>query len=456
MKLNLKIVAAAAAVAMMGTGVAQAAADVGVTPAGTYYYSKEGLTLTGTGAVALPDIYITLGNNLTQNDDIYITLPGTVSIPSGAGVVSCLLGGSAIGYIGTVSGGWNFRVTAVGGVVLGDTCTFTGLAVQGGSLANSTGTLNYEARRFLTGQLVDSASSSTSIVVKSQFAISTQQKLNGVIDVYKDRLAFTDDETVAPGDGASPADQADTLNFSTVVDGDVTFTGPVVTTTQQLVTIADDFNWTDSNGNGTCTTAELAAGISGYAGWSVDGTSTCSQLVLTSASAVDTANQGYFFVPGDVILDPVDWTGAVTFSYSLGAVSGTTSLTWDPGVWTINGAQVYIQYMPYGDNIGRIIYAANRGPINATATADVWYEGTKFKCDIGAVNANTVNKLSTVIDTCIISAHGITSGKVAILLTFTAPDKDIEVYSAYNVDGNDRGTVVNTSNGRSFYYGLGL
>ncbi len=49
-----------------------------------------------------------------------------------------------------------------------------------------------------------------------------------------------------------------------------------------------------------------------------------------------------------------------------------------------------------------------------------------------------------------------TSGKVAILLTFTAPDKDIEVYSAYNVGGNDRGTVVNTSNGRTFFYGTGF
>ena len=38
-----------------------------------------------------------------------------------------------------------------------------------------------------------------------------------------------------------------------------------------------------------------------------------------------------------------------------------TGQAWDPGIWTINGAQVYIQYMPYGTNISRIIYAANRG-----------------------------------------------------------------------------------------------
>ena len=40
-------------------------------------------------------------------------------------------------------------------------------------------------------------------------------------------------------------------------------------------------------------------------------------------------------------------------------------------------------------------------------------------------------------------------------LTATAPERDIEVYSAYNVGGSDRGTVINTSNGRTFWYGTG-
>jgi hypothetical protein len=66
-----------------------------------------------------------------------------------------------------------------------------------------------------------------------------------------------------------------------------------------------------------------------------------------------------------------------------------------------------------------------------------------------------VTNLSGAIDTCV-AAQGIVTGKVAILLTFIAPDSDIEVYSAYNKDGVDRGTVVNTSNGRSFFYGTGV
>ena len=449
MKLNRTIVAATAAVAMMSSGAAFAAASIGVTPAGTYTYSKEGLALSGTSPVALPDIVVTFGNNLTYQDDIYISLPGTVSVaatPSPTLVV-CAPATSAVGYVTTVNGGWNFRVTSVSGVNIGDSCTFSGLAVQGASLANSNGVLNYQANRFTTGQLVDSASSSTSIVVVSQFALSVQQALNGEIDVYANRLAFTTAETVAPG--ATNSD--DTLNFSTTIDANgTTFTGPVVTVTDTDVTIENgSFDWTDTaSPAGTC----FDSGLVGFAGWTVQTGSTCNSLIL-DGPATATVNTGTFTVPGNKILSPADWTGKVTWSYFLGSAtnSATTTLNWDPGVWTINGAQVYIQYMPYGTGISRIVYAANSGVINADGTVDVIANGSTTTCNLGAVSAKTVTQLSAVIDACVAGA-GIGSGRVAFLLTFTAPDVDIEVYSAYNVGGSDRGTVVNTSNGRGLTY----
>ena len=454
MKLNLKIVAATAAVAMMSSGAAYAAASVGVSPAGTYTYSKEGLTLTGNGAVALPDIVVTFGNNLTYQDDIYITLPGVTSVAPAVtpGLVTCSVAGSAVGYVTTVANGWNFRVTAITGVTIDDTCTFSGLSVTGGSLANGAGTLEYRANRFGTGQLVDSASSSSSIVVKSQYGIAVQQALNATIDVYQDRLAFTEDELVGAGAAAVPANQADTLQFTTTVDGNGTvFTGPTVTTTGQTVTINGDFNWTDTAlPAGTC----FDSGLVGFAGWSVATTSTCASAILVGPTT-NTTQDGYFFVPGTKILNPTDWTGQVEWSYSLGSVTGKTGLNWDPGIWDINGAQVYIQYMPYGEGISRIVYAANTGLINADVTGDIYYNGSVITCNLGNTMGRRVTQLSAALDACVAGA-GIESGRVAILLTFTAPDKDIEVYSAYNVGGSDRGTVVNTSNGRSFFYGLGF
>ena len=266
MKFNLKIVAATAAVAMMSAGAAQAAATIGVSPAGSYTYSKEGLTLSGTTGVTLPDIVVTFGNNLTNNDDIFITLPGVVSlglVVTPASIV-CSIPGNAVGYVTTVNGGWNFRVTAVTGVSIGDSCTFSGLRVQGASLGGTAGVLNYQANRTVTAQIVDSASSATSIFVKSQFALTTSQKLNGIINVYDDRLTFVDAETVAPGFGNSE----DTLNFATTVDANATtFTGPVVTTTAVSVKIDGDFAWVDANGNGTCSATEFDAAID-YADYS--------------------------------------------------------------------------------------------------------------------------------------------------------------------------------------------
>jgi hypothetical protein len=451
MKFNLKIVAATAAVAMMSAGAAQAAATIGVSPLGSYTYSKEGLILSGTTGVALPDIVVTFGNNLTNNDDIFITLPGVVSLPLTVVPTSivCSIPGNAVGYVTTVNAGWNFRVTAVTGVSIGDTCTFSGLRVQGASLGGTAGVLNYQANRTVTAQIVDQASSATSIFVKSQYALTVDEALNGQINVYDDRLSFVDAETVAPGDG----NFEDTLNFSTTEDADgTTFTGPTVVTDDVVATIDGDFEWVDSDGDGSCEQGEFDSAIS-YGSFSADASSTCNQLVWNGTPGDDT-HEGYFEVPGDVILNPVDWVGNIEWTYSLGSNSGTTGQAWDPGLWDINGAQVYIQYMPYGSGIGRIIYAANSGAINADATADVYYDGSVTRCDLGGVASKTVTQLSAAIDTCALSALGsATSGKVAILLTFTAPDKDIEVYSAYNVNNSDRGTVVNSSQGRSFFYG---
>jgi hypothetical protein len=465
MKLNLKIVAAVGAVTMMSSSVAFAAASITVPPPGLYTYSKEGLSLTTAAGVALPDITVTFGNNLTYQDDILITLPGTVSVaavPSPTLVV-CAPATSAVGYVTTVAGGWNFRVTSVTGVNLGDSCTFSGLQVTPASLSTATGEIDYKALRFQTGQLVDQANTKNAIQVKSQFALTTQQKLNGIIDVNADRKTFAALETVAPGAAAAPAGYLnDTLNFTTTVDGSgLVFTAPTVAPTATKIEIVGDWSWVDGSDTGaTCDLAEFGAVLNGYAGWTASSSSDCSKLVLNQTyplAANTTAMTGFVDIPGTVALNPTDWVGTVEWSYVLtgGSATGKTGLTWDPGAWTINGAQVYIQYMPWGTNISRIIYAANSGVQTGSVTGTIYYNGNTYTCNLGSAPAKTVTELSGPVNTCVANA-GITSGKVAILLTFTAPDKDIEVYSAYNVGGDDRGTVVNTSNGRTFFYGTGF
>jgi len=458
MKFNLKVIAATAAVAMMGTGVAHAQATIAVSPAGTYTYSQEGLALKGAAPEVLPNIVVTFGNNLTYQDDIYITLSGGVIsiaptvVPT---LVVCTTAGPtppSLGYVSTVSGGWSFRVTSVAGISFGDSCTFSGLAVQAASLANNVGgTLNYQANRFVTGQLVDNASNSSSVVVKSQFDWTVVTPLNGEIDVYQNRYAFTLAESIPNG----TTNEDDTLVFTSYVNGGgiglAQFTGPTVTATSQILTISGDFSWVDTDGDG-CELTEFGARLLTFVDYAAVTGSDCTKVVL-NGTAANTSEAGYFNVPGNpMILSPTDYTASMAWTYSYGAATGSKSdSSQDPGAWGINGAQVYIQYMPYGTGVSRIVYVANSGVIEADAVADIFYAGGKFSCDFGAIPSKTVTQLSSVLDACV-AAEGITSGKIAILVTFTAPDVDIEMYSAYNVGGNDRGTVVNTSNGRGLTY----
>jgi len=485
MKLNLKIVAASAAVAMMSSGAAFAAATITTTPASNTY-SKEGLALSGASAVNLPVIRVTFGNNLTYQDDILITLPGVSPVAPAnlAGLVACYsstgapLSGTAVGYVQLIPGGWNFRVTDITGVTIGSYCDF-GTAVAPGnylqvtasSLAAAAGSkLTYQANRGLTTPtvIVDGpVSTATGIEVLSQFAIKADTKLNGIINVYTDRKDFFDAETVAPGAGV----KQDTLKFSTFTLGSPpvgTWTAPTVTPTAAVATITGDFSWVDGTDTDTTCDADefpTAVVITPVAPaltvpWAIDTTkSNCQQLVLTQTGAiVDSAFTGYFAVSGTKTLNATDYVGNIEWTYGLTAspaTTGKTGLAWDPGAWTINGAQVYIQYMPYGTGLSRIVYAANDGVLNPDVTADITANGSTFSCALGTAPAKTVTNLSGAIDTCV-AAKGIVTGKVAILLTFIAPDQDIEVYSAYNAGGTDRGTVVNTSNGRSFFYGTGV
>lgn len=448
---------AAVAIAATGPVAAHAAAAIGVSPAGTYTYSSEGLALTGAVAVALPDVRITLGNNLAQNDDIFITLPSITPAIAGAGLVVCDAAGSAIGYIDTVKDGWHFRVTAVGGVVLGEQCTFSGLHAVAASLSGSPGVLYYRARRFITEQLLDQAESASSIVVRSQFGLSLHWPLNGIVDVYSDRLAFAAAESQPPGSAVADPKLADTLNYTVTRDGfGTTFTGPTVTTTRTTLEIDGDFQWVDSADPGPeCTPGEFPTRIPKLGAWYVVGpTSNCRHLELynTDASGTDEV-QGYFLAPGWTILNPTDYTGRVRWDYHLvsdESAASTRSEDWDPGEWTINGTQVYVPYLPYGEGMRRMVHAANRGVHEARARADLYYGGETSRCFLGTLPAAAVTDLSAAIDQCVQDIFHAVAGKVSVRITFTARDRDIEVHSAYTVDGKDLGTVVNSSNGRAF------
>ena len=468
MKARGTFIAAATLIGLAGSVPAHAAAGIGTSPATAYTFSSEGLGLAGDANVTLPDIVVTLGNNLTYQDDVLLVLSGVTPVaptPTPT-LVTCQTTPTAIGYVTTITGGWAFRVTSVAGISIGELCVFKGLKVKAQSLAGSSGTLIYNALRFQTGQVVDSAANPVggdppAISVRSQFAIAPVQKLNGVVDVDADRKSFASPETVAPGNAGSVL-LNDTLNFTTSVDANgVVFSPPTVAPFLTRLEIVGDWAWLESgDSNSTCDAAEFGGVLNGYAGWTVNETSSCQKLVLDQGYplvANTTPVSGYVDVPGTVPLNPTDWVGTAQWNYYLtgnSALTGTTRIDWDPGAWTINGAQVYIQYLPYGANLSRIVYVANSGVEPATVSGTVYHDGNTHECALGVAGPRAVTEFTGAVDACVAGA-GVASGRVALRLTAAAPERDIEVYSAYNVGGNDRGTVVNTSNGRTFWYGTG-
>ena len=470
MKLHRGLLAVAAAAAAMFSGVVQAAASIAVPAPGLYTYSQEGLALSGTVAVTLPDVIVTVGNNLTYQDDILITLAGTASLVPDVTptLVACTgAGSSAVGYVSLVPNGWKFRVTDVSGITLGASCTFSGLKVTAASLSSTSGVLAYQANRGLTTPTVvvdGPVTSGPVIVAKSQFDIAVATKLNGIINIYAARNVFFGAETIPPGNLPPPNGvRADTFNFNTFNFGNpavATWTGPTVVPKSNSITVSGDFSWVDgTDTDTTCDADEFLVRINGYVGWSIGPASDCLKLVLTQIPPVgDWQAAGYFFVPGDIVLNPTDYAGSVEWGYELSTDSGvksSASRAFDPGAWTLNASQVYIQYLPYGRDLSRIVYAANRGAAPVPVTADITANGSRFTCSLGNARQQSVTMLSLLLDVCVFR-QGITQGNVAILLTFVAPEQDIEVYSAYVTGSGDRGTVVNTSNGRSFFYGTGV
>lgn len=120
-------------------------------------------TATAPSVIDLPEVTVTFGNNLTYQDDILITLAGAevkFGSPSPA-AESCLASGSPafpVGYVTVGLNYWNFRVTSVGGILIDDKCTFRNLKITKASLGSSCEVkASYSAKRFMTGNVVDSA-----------------------------------------------------------------------------------------------------------------------------------------------------------------------------------------------------------------------------------------------------------------------------------------------------------
>jgi hypothetical protein len=453
------------ALALAGASAGAFAADI-ATGTTTLNVSTEYLQVAPAGVLESNAVVLELGAEYTLNDVITLTFTGNdalavSSLPNFVTVAAddvAGLKGITVGLISTeVSGGTtkaNYRVTDVTG---GATDTTTGVALDLGTLdfdsvkVQNAGGVTVSFSAVTNNNLALDTSggnlrSKSLFSITNQFVSSVNVVLDGVIDVEDDRFTFENGDTVDVLE--IEAAQNGAFDEAALVDG-VTFT------------ISGNFSWVKD-------TDLVAAGIQPAVGvftWVEGGAATCDVDSLTASAltiscdaldsveiTIDTAANG-----GDVALPAGTYSLATNVQYSLANAApffNKDLAAASAGAWTLNGSNTFIPYMPYSREdlsaISQIITVTNTGSNSGNITVDVTDEsGNTTTLDLGINAAPGITRITgQLLDA--MKAEGLLTGGAAtkrFSLNVIVNDSAevIQVYSAYNVNGNDRGWVQNDS-----------
>lgn len=326
-------------------------------------------------------------------------------------------------------------------------------------LASGNATVTYSAETS-TGFVIDNGGSkltATIFTTGSQFSGSVSDKFDAVINVNEQRLSFveanativTDTVTLTPKNTTSTGTGSSLVNY-------------VYTATPTLYTytVNGSFGFldTDSTKDGVQTTKVTAtAGGSSIAVKSVSETAIVVEHADTEAVTVSINISDKDGLKSDMALATQSFTADAVVAYTDHGTkedgSGTSTKATktivsgaDAGEWTLNGANVMIPYMPFGDNTAVIMRATNVGTQTGDLTVRYMLEGVDTAWNTIEVAVSTitpgVNNIRDAVMDAIKSDAGVTKGKVAIDLTVNAPADDIKVYAAYKVvTEQDRGFV---------------
>jgi hypothetical protein len=286
--------------------------------------------------------------------------------------------------------------------------------------------------------------------------------LDGVIDV-------------APASPATPLTRFTTTSTSTTQDvlsvtvsenSAVTFaTGFTAEVSAISYTLKGDFSWAvaskastifvptcgaTENGSSLVSvgTSPLVAAAAGSYTWSclrpsnVGAASTLTIKNNITGGLTGSLKAGEFTLNASVVYKSPETQSGVTTSTM--ATSSSAVLTGEEaGEWTINGAQIYVPYMPYGDGIDQIIYLANKGAVAGdismqyVSAVDGSTLSTPVK--IGSIAATSTKNIAGLVRDNLPDAAKV-SGRLALIITVNAPAGDVDVLASYKI-GTDRAFV---------------
>ncbi|WP_417656342.1 hypothetical protein [Pseudidiomarina aestuarii] len=451
------------ALAIMGTSASAMAADI-ATGTVTRNVSTEYLEVAPAGVLTSNAVVLELGAEYAVNDVITLTFSGNdaldvTSLPPFVTVAAAPpLKGITVGLISTsVTAGTtraNYRVTDITG---GASDTTTGVTLDFGALDfDSTKSGNGISVTFSavtnTNLALDTGGGALRtqelFAIEDQFEVTVDTALDAVVDVEAEREFFT---------GPATADSlvftsAETAAFDLFADVDgINYS------------IAGNFSWvqdTDANTAGiqptvgTFTITPTGAAVCGAPTVTATALSFSCDVLDQITVDIDTAPQG-----SDAVLPATTFGIDANVEYSVGASTSDKDLDRvAAGAWTLNGSETFIPYMPYNrddmSNISQIIYVTNNGSQSGEISIDVTSaDGTVTNltnADLGGILAAPgVTKLTgAIVDA--LAAEGLLTGgsatkQFALNIVVNDANDVISVYSAYNVNGSDRGWVQNDS-----------
>lgn len=441
---------AAAVAATCGTAVA------GIAQVDTQYHSLEGVV--GYTGVATSDaITYELRAAYQEGDKITLTFPeGTLSLAAVDAFPNSLEVAPVAGSeghagltIGKLNSGYDvagekdfvtYRVTNIQpssddigstvGAVIGSGDDKFNISYDAAKLLSDVVTVAFSSETAV-GDVLDAGGTLTATIAeaKTQFAATATAtaKFANVIDVANARMTFANDNM-------GNAVTTDAFEFSINNPDSSGFLNAVKSATLNVNVFGeagkmDGLAATDFTSSGTEAFTEESAKLA---------------LSFAAAGTNDLAEMVTFVNPTDVVLEPQSFAGDFTYEYvSAADVTKTVNLNTGLalGEWTLNGANVNVPYMPYGDNISQILYVTNTGVQTGDISVEAFdSEGNPY--DLGVVAtaaAGAVTKITVPVNQGL-ALQGMTNGKVSLNVTVNAPSADITVYSAYTV-GTVRGYV---------------
>jgi len=379
------------------------------------------------------------------------------------------------GLLSSSSSAATYRVTSLGGgtgTTKGQTASLTAANLVFDTAAAQSGVSATFSAASGSGAAFDAtiATADTATIKSTQVLIAVADQWVGAVGTELDAVI-----DVAPASPATPLTRFTTTSTSTTQDvlsvtvsenSDVVFaTGFTAEVSAISYTLKGDFSWAvaskastifvptcgaTENGSSLVSvgTSPLVAAAAGSYTWSclrpsnVGAASTLTIKNNITGGLTGSLKAGEFTLNASVVYKSPETQSGVTTSTM--ATSSSAVLTGEEaGEWTINGAQIYVPYMPYGDGIDQIIYLANKGAVAGdismqyVSAVDGSTLSTPVK--IGSIAATSTKNIAGLVRDNLPDAAKV-SGRLALIITVNAPAGDVDVLASYKI-GTDRAFV---------------